>query len=277
MHYLILNIDEQGFLSLHDEEIMKKFVLEEDELLYMKGFLHKLEPVGIGAANLEECLLLQAMTAFPKDDLLFLLIEEHLQDLADRRWGQIAKQLHVSIQEINEAYERIKMLNPRPASAMSDMEPAYVTPDLSIQFDEYEHNYIIQLHDHYIPNIHFNFNYTNSLPSTGEVSTYVQDHFKKFQWLKKSISQRRDTIMKIMNVIITHQKDFFRDGFRALKPLTLKDIAEEINMHESTVSRATANKIVQTPLGTMELKQFFSTKLHTIAGTKHHKPLLKKC
>lgn len=266
LHYLILNINEQGFLTLTEEEIATHFDLNMETVEANRNLLFRLEPIGIGATDVTECLLIQAQMLFPEDAILHRIIEDYLKALAEKKWQKIAKELNIELRDVKMAFEKIQTLNPRPAAIFESTKTDYVTPDIVVTFDETEQIHTVQLNDHYIPSMHFNRAYTEELPNTKEVSQYVQGNFKKFEWLQKSIMQRRDTIIKIMEVIIRHQAAFLKDGFRSLKPLTLKDVAEEIDMHESTVSRATANKIVQTPTGTFELRHLFSTKLATSDG-----------
>lgn len=266
LHYLILNINEQGFLTLTLEEIAAHFNLDTETAEAKRKLLFSLDPTGIGAADVKECLLIQAQAMFPEDAVLYGIIKDHLKSLAEKQWQKIAKAMGIELREVKAVFEKIQTFNPRPAAIFESARIDYVTPDIVVTFDETEQMHRVQLNDHYIPSLHFNRAYTEELPDTKEVSQYVQGNFKKFEWLQKSIMQRRSTIIKIMEVIIRHQEAFLKDGFRSLKPLTLKDVAEEIEMHESTVSRATANKIVQTPSGTFELRHLFSTKLATSSG-----------
>lgn len=266
IHYLILNINEQGYLTIEDEEICKHFNINELELKKAKNILHQLEPKGIGASNLAECLLIQAKVMYPNDHLLFSLIEHYLQLIADKQWEKIEKQLNISLDKVKELYDKIQTLNPKPGSNLSAGKVDYVLPDIFVVLNDKNNTYSIQLNDYYLPTLTFNEQYSSGLINSKELRPYVREQFKKFEWLQKSIEQRRSTILKIMNVIISKQWKFLQNGFSSLKPLTLKEVADEINMHESTVSRATANKIVQTPVGTFELRHLFSTKLTTQTG-----------
>src|SRR5699024_8235747 len=164
-----------------------------------------------------------------------------LQDLADRRWEEISKTCHTSLEKIQNVFQTIQTFNPRPAMGFATTNINYTTPDLTIAYTE-EDELTIQLHEHNIPTLYFNRDYMPSVSKTKELSQYVQHQFKQYEWLQTSIEQRRSTILKIMRVIVERQANFFKKGFRHLKPLTLKDVADEIDMHESTVSRATANK-----------------------------------
>lgn len=258
VHYLILNINEQGYLAINDEEVKHQLNVDEVQLKDAKKTLQKLEPTGIGASNLAECLTIQAKKKYPNEALLYRIIENNLQLIADKQWNRLAKKVDISLSEVKIITEKIQTLNPKPAQSFSSTQVDYVTPDIFIHANEKENSYFIQLNDYYVPNVTFNNNYSTNYSK--ELSQYVSTHFKKFEWLQNSIEQRRNTILKIMGVIVNRQQNFLQNGFQSLKPLTLKDVADEIGMHESTVSRATANKIVQTPVGTFELRNLFSTK-----------------
>ncbi len=260
VRFLILNINEVGYLDINEEEIFSHLNIEHELLQHARDVLHDLEPCGIGARNLADCLLIQAKRAYPHDDLLHNVIAHYLQDLADKRWEKIAKQLAVSLHDIQDVFQTIQGFNPRPAMAFDTAKTDYVVPDITVDYD-LNNEFTIQLHEHYLPNIYFNNAYVVQMKQSNELSQYIQQQYKQFNWLQTSIEQRRNTILKIMNVLITYQREFLVKGARFLKPLTLKEVAAEIDMHESTVSRAITNKIIQTPLGIFELRQFFSTKL----------------
>src|SRR5699024_9902001 len=152
----------------------------------------------------------------------------------------------------------------------------YLNPDIIVDIDEDTGDFQVYLNDNYVPEVRFNRDYSNEIASAEQqVSQYVNNHFRRYQWLQNSIQQRRNTILKIMKVLLIEQQDFFTDGLKALKPLTLKEVADLIEMHESTVSRATANKVVQTPQGSFELRKLFSTSLSTASGEKASQTTVK--
>jgi len=267
VQYLILNLDESGYLSLSDEEICSHLQLEPVVVEHAVHTLQGLEPVGIGARNLTECLLLQAEHMYPEDLTLQSIIVDHLEDLANRKWEEIAKQLDIKLVDVKEAYECIQTFDPKPATTISSPHIEYLNPDIIVEIDEDTGDFQVYLNDNYVPEVRFNRDYSNEIASAEQqVSQYVNNHFRRYQWLQNSIQQRRNTILKIMKVLLIEQQDFFTDGLKALKPLTLKEVADLIEMHESTVSRATANKVVQTPQGSFELRKLFSTSLSTASG-----------
>lgn len=266
LKYLILNLDENGYITFNKQDLAKDLQLDElaFESLVLK--LQSLEPIGIGATDLADCLKIQLKFYYPDEILAKKIVKSYLKELANKQWHTISKQENVSMEEIDHAFEIIRSLNPKPAGNFNCVEATYLTPDIILEFDEESEQFIVNLNDHYIPNIKFNQSYTQKNNESNHFDNYVKDQFKKYQWLKNSIEQRRSTIIKIMNVLLTKQTDVFLGGLKKINPLTLKDVAEIIDMHESTVSRATDNKIIQTPAGTFELKQFFSTRLSTSTG-----------
>lgn len=266
LRFLVLNLNENGYLTMTNEEISEFLNISKSEVENARQLLLTLEPIGIGARDVKECLLVQAKEKYRNDELLHAVIENHLQDLADRRWNKIAEHLQISTAEVTQLFEKVRTLEPKPAMNFSGRGINYVTPDIIVEWDEEEDTFEIVLNHHYIPNVRFNKEFVHQLPTSNELKSYVNEHFKKFNWLQQSIEQRRQTIINIMRVVLERQRNFFKEGFRALKPLTLKDVADEIDMHESTISRATANKIIQTPKGTFELRMLFSTVIKTEEG-----------
>src|SRR5699024_4413100 len=210
----------------------------------------------------------------PEDDLLHTLIEENLSSLADKQWMNITNQYNVTLPEINEEFRKIQTLNPLPASIFEEGID-YITPDITVRHNKIDNKYQVQLNDHYVPDINFNRNYADQLSQSKDMSQYIKTHFRNFEWLQRSIMQRRHTITKIMEVVIRHQRLFLNKGVQFLKPLTLKDVATEIDMHESTVSRATSNKIIETPAGTFQLRYLFSTKLSSSTGNNQSQTTVK--
>src|SRR5690625_1897631 len=225
--------------------------------------LQSLEPIGIGAINLVDCLRIQLDYYYPDEDLAKKIVLYYLTELAHKRWQVISTKENVSLQEIDNAFKVIKSLNPKPIRGINEEAVNFVTPDIIVKYDEEIKSFIIKLNDHYIPDIQFN---QISSPESSNENEYIENQFKKYQWLKNSIEQRRQTITKIMHVLLNKQEEFFYQGLKSLNPLTLKEVANLIDMHESTVSRATDNKIIQTPCGTYELKKLFSTRLNSATG-----------
>ncbi|RNF40222.1 RNA polymerase factor sigma-54 [Planococcus salinus] len=255
--FLIYNLDDNGYLPFPEEE-------EATEISYGIQLLQRIGPSGIGARSLKECLLLQLKNDFPGTEVAQRLIQNHLPLLADRKWAKIASLMEIPLSEVKEIHELILQLNPKPCSCIADFSVEYINPDIIVERKKGELSF--RLNDNYLPNIRFNNDYSNLLSQKDETSKYITSQYNNYQWLLNSIEQRRQTITKVVKVILEKQRDFFTGGFADLQPLTLKEIAEEIDMHESTISRATANKAIQTPKGTFDLRLFFTSKLETATG-----------
>lgn len=263
LKFLIYNLDESGYLRLSTDPSSP---VEYDDATIEKGIhlLQQIGPSGIGARNLQECLLLQITSLYPENQLARQLVENYLDLVADRKWNDIASKLKISMTQVKELHDFILELNPRPCSLIADFEPEFMTPDIIVQWKDEKLTF--HLNDGYLPSIQLNKDYMPHLQAKNDVSKYLQHQHKSFQWLLSSIEQRRNTIIKIVTVLLEKQKAFFTKGFSSLQPLTLKEVADEIEMHESTVSRATANKVIQTPHGTYELRNLFTSKLETADG-----------
>ncbi|QUW21384.1 RNA polymerase factor sigma-54 [Sporosarcina sp. Marseille-Q4063] len=259
--FILYNIDDNGYFNLTENDFAS---FDEAEITRGIHLLQQLGPIGIGARNLKECLLLQITYEFPQQKLAESLIKNHLDLLANRKWNEIASGMNISLEKVKEITDFIKTLHPKPCVSLSDFSAQYLNPDIIIESKETGISFY--LNDSYLPTIHFTNNYTNTLTSNDETSKYIRDKTASYNWLISSIEQRRQTIIKIMKVIIKKQEAFFTDGFIALKPLTLKEVADEIDMHESTVSRATTNKVLQTPKGSFDLRMLFTSKLEMTDG-----------
>lgn len=269
---IIENLNDDGYLK-------SAFQLEAINIERGIHLLQQIGPSGIGARDLKECLSLQLAYEYPGETLAHAITENHLELLALRKWEEIAKILSAPLDKVKKAADLIKTLDPKPGSALSNFQAQYVMPDIIVKIDGSKISYY--LNDRYLPSIRLNPDYAHFEAADSEAAAYLKEKSKQFEWLVKSIEQRRMTILKIMDVIIKKQEDFFRKGFIALKPLTLKDVAAKIGMHESTVSRATMNKVIQTPAGSFDLRLLFSAKLENAEGIAISqsavKVLLKNC
>lgn len=265
VNYLLQNIDDNGYLQVDEETLQVQLRFSEEAIQSAIEIVQQLEPAGVGARNLAECLTIQAKRLFPEDHLLINLVKNHLTALANRQWEMLAAQYSVSLEDIQRAFVRIQTLDPKPGANLAMEEVEYVEPDVIINYDK--GSFKVHLNDDFIPDIRLSKDYLPYLNRNCELSSYVKRQYKKISWLKRSIEQRRNTILKITQVIIERQLPFFEYGFKGLQPLTLKDVAEAIDMHESTVSRATINKIVQTPKGTFDMRRLFSSSLKRSDGS----------
>ncbi len=257
---LIGNIDDDGYLEVPFEEVVSRSnITDRDEALGMLGLVQHLDPVGCGAQNLQECLGIQARMMAERCPLVELIIERNLPDLEKKDYAKIAKDFSVSKEKVKDAELIIMGLNPKPGRLVSAEETQYVVPDIFVA--EVGGEFVVQVNDEGVPRLRIS-NLYKSLIKSGESNTeakeFVQDKLRAALWLIKSIENRQKTIYKVANSIVKTQQEFFKKGPAFLKPMILKDIANEIGMHESTVSRVTTNKFMHTPIGTFELKYFFN-------------------
>lgn len=222
--------------------------------------LQQIGPPGIGARNLQECLLLQIEE---KDHALQQLIQHGLLQLADRKFTALQKSLQLSKEQLADCINRLQQLTPIPCTMSQENDTLYVKPDIIVFLEDGTLQF--SLNDGSLPNVHLHDSYQNItafLPKTDQ--KYVKQQFKHYNWLIHSLQQRRQTIIQIMSVVLQHQQAFFIHGLSSLKPLTLQDVATQIDMHVSTVSRAIRNKRIQTPVGTYLWKDLFSSKIENM-------------
>ena len=267
---IIGNLDEAGRLTAQLEEIADDAgasVAEVEEVLHViQGF----EPVGIAARDLRECLLIQARHFHPDDELMHAIIDEHISDLERKSYNKIARTQGVSKEEVIEAAKLLTELEPRPAGGFADDEARYITPDIYIR--KMDGEWVATLNEDGLPRLRISRFYRNELAKKkangedDEVKDYIQDKLRGAMWLIRSIHQRQSTIVKVTQSIIKFQHEFFEKGVEHLRPLVLREVADDIEMHESTVSRVTNNKYVYTPRGVFELKFFFNSSITKQGG-----------
>ncbi|WP_377887759.1 RNA polymerase factor sigma-54 [Alkalihalobacillus sp. R86527] len=264
IHYLIDNIDETGYLLTRDQEVISQFRLTDREFEDAVHVLQSLEP-GIGGRNLGECLCLQIHSTSPIDMLARKLARENLKALAQRKFRELSKEYQVNLEDIQLASDVIARLDPRPGLKWYTDKTHYVAPDIIIQ--ENDGTYTIKLLDDDLPSMKISKAYQSF--EKGEVAHYIRGKYQQVNWLIKSIEQRKQTLRSIMEVFIARQSPFLQTGLSELKPFTLKEVAIEAGVHESTVSRAIKNKYVQTPHGLFALKELFTSRLagETDGGT----------
>jgi RNA polymerase sigma-54 factor len=267
--YLVGSLDESGYLTCDLEEVAQTFRTGVDEVGKVLGIIQTFDPPGVGARNLQECLLIQLGARGLEDSLAAKIIRDHFDDFKQKRYPELAKKLKVSIQEIQNQSQVISTLDPKPGFEIVAADPQYVIPDLVV--DKVDDKYVVYLNDKNIPRLRINHVYQEELLKDGkdgdrETKEFIQSRLKSARWLIQTIEQRRRTMVKVMECIVDKQREFFEKGTTYLRPLTLQQVASEINMHESTVSRVTTSKYVQTPRGVFALKFFFSSSLGTQDG-----------
>ncbi|EIT87038.1 RNA polymerase sigma factor (sigma54) [Fictibacillus macauensis ZFHKF-1] len=280
LQYLILNIDDAGYLDVTEEEVKTRFLMNDEQWTTCLHYLHLLEPAGIGARTLRECLLLQLKALHMEGDLSYRIVDGYLEWLGDRKLKQIATALQTTAADVEAAADFIVTLHPRPGHEFTEKEDlAYVYPDLSVI--EEAGVFKLAINEPFTPRVQLHKQYEHLLHNkNNKASSYLQEQYQKYVWLQKSLEQRKNTLVMIAKDIIRQQQDFLRKGPEALVPMTLKDVANRIGMHESTVSRAVKNKWIQTPRGVIALKSFFTTKISThdgeSASSKSAKLAIKK-
>ena len=263
---IIESLNPDGYLPVPLEEVAEMAGGTLAEVEKVLAAIHTFDPLGVGARDLRECLLIQARELYPDDEVVLAIIENHLGDLEKRRYQAIAKKLKVPMEAVGAALEAIQTLEPKPGRAMNDEEPFYITPDIYIY--KVDGEYVIMLNEDGLPKLRVNNFYREALAAgaDSEAKEYVQGKLRSALWLIRSIHQRQRTIYKVTEAIIKFQRDFFDKGIAYLKPLVLRDVAEEVGMHESTISRVTTNKYVHTPQGVFELKYFFNSGINRFQG-----------
>jgi RNA polymerase sigma-54 factor len=263
---IIGNIQNDGYLCADLQEIVTISQSDEENVLRVLKFIQGFEPTGVASRSLKECLMLQAQALSDKNPYVEILIENYLERLEDRYLQKVSSELKVSLDVVLEALEIIKGFCPKPGLLFSSEGIDYVVPDLVVfKTDE---GYDLALNDEGVPNLQISSYYHNLLKTTkeGQTKEYLEDKYRSALWLIKSIDQRRQTIYKVGKSIIKLQKDFLDDGLSYLQPMVLKDVAKDIEMHESTVSRITTNKYIDTPQGVFELKFFFHSGIKSYMG-----------
>jgi RNA polymerase sigma-54 factor len=266
--WILGNLDDSGYLRSSVEEIARQSGVTESIVEIALTKVQELDPPGVAARDLRECLLLQLASLGLDDPLVYRLVDEHLASLQKRDFRAIARALGVSIEEVAAAGHVIARLEPRPGRAFGGDEPIYITPDIYVhKLNDELH---IVLNEDGLPRLRINNLYREVLARDREVAKdtrdYVQDKVRSAMWLIKSIHQRQRTIYKVMQSIIKNQREFFEHGIAHLRPLNLRDVADDIGMHESTVSRVTTNKYAHTPQGIFELKYFFNSSINRVDG-----------
>jgi RNA polymerase sigma-54 factor len=263
---IIGNVDDDGYLGATVEEIASLAGVEPARVEAVLAKVQEFDPPGVCARNLRECLLIQLRQLGLGESLAARIVREHLDMLESRRFEKLARDLGVSVGEVIEAAKVVSSLEPKPGRNFGEGEARYVTPDVHVT--KVGEDYVITLNDDGLPYLRVSNYYRKMLGAdpTGEAKGYIQEKMRAASWLIKSIQQRQRTIYLVTQSIVKFQRDFFERGIAGLRPLVLKDVANDIGMHESTVSRATSNKYVHTPQGTFELKFFFTSSLRAGAG-----------
>ncbi|MEG9295693.1 RNA polymerase factor sigma-54 [Mangrovibacillus sp. Mu-81] len=264
MKDLFNNLDENGYLRIEPEDFMTRNKLQISQMERYITKLHELEPAGIGARSLQECLSLQ-LRRKSASVLALSIIDEHFEDFAAKKWKGIAKEMNVDLTDIQKAADLIQCCHPRPGAGYSDGPAHYIVPELMVNVMG-ENEVAVSLFDGTTVNVMYNDEYKDFLEHhpDKEVGSYLREKEQEFQWLLQSLKQRKQTILKVGKLIVEKQRSFFLTGPATVQPLTLKEVAEEAGVHESTISRAVKGKYMQTPYGIFEMKYFFSAAIKSV-------------
>lgn len=265
---IIGNLNKDGYLDVPLEQIA---ATAEAPLEYVESLLeliHTFDPIGIAARSLSECLLIQARHLGVDTPLVVAIVNDHLNHLENKNYKAISRALKVKYDDVVAAVNIIRSLEPRPGRQFSDETPQYIIPDIYVY--KVDDDFVVVLNDDGMPKLRVNSLYRKSLSKgeklPGDAESFIQDKMRSAAWLIKSIHQRQKTIYKVMESILKYQRPFFEKGIAYLKPMVLRDVAQDIEMHESTISRVTTNKYTYTPQGLFELKYFFNSSIRKSHG-----------
>jgi RNA polymerase sigma-54 factor len=271
--HIIGNLNEDGYFTGSLEEIVKELNFDLEDAEEVLKTMQQMDPLGVCARDLRECLLAQAKVRQPGNKLLKDLISNHLHDIENRNYPNIAKALGVPVEDVYGLTKLILELNPKPGREYaSSSDTQYITPDIYVY--KVGDDYSIVLNEEGIPKLRVSGYYRNLLQQARAEAKqkgvnskeYIQEKLRSAVWLIKSINNRQKTIFRVMESIVKYQRDFFEQGVHALKPMVLREVANDIGVHESTISRVTTNKYVHTPVGIFELKYFFNSGISSGSG-----------
>lgn len=276
--FIIENIDDNGYLTISKHEIAMKLNINKEAASRLLRLVQTLEPLGVGARSLRECLLIQLKQMGKLTETMKAVVLEHLGDIAQNRYQIISKKLNIDMDEVVQICNVIKTLEPKPGRGFAKSDQIlYITPDIEIK--KVSETYEVIIRESAAPRLHISDFYRSILENSApdaEESKYLTEKLQTVLNIMKAIEQRKETLRKVVSAIVEHQREFLDNGVLYLKPLTLKKIAEEIEMHESTVSRAISGKYALTPRGTFPLKYFFSTKMNSSEGEDVSTEQIKK-
>ncbi|HPC47997.1 MAG TPA: RNA polymerase factor sigma-54, partial [Deltaproteobacteria bacterium] len=266
--FIIGNLDGNGYLPLDTPTICAETSSTPEEVETVLAKIQQFDPPGIAARDLKDCLKIQARQLGLENTLVWRIIENHLTDLQTKNYLKIAHELGSTVEDVAQAASIITNMEPRPARDYSDDPPQYIVPDVYVV--KMEGEYVVLLNEDDLPVLKFNREYQEMMKSNSMsklARDYLSECYKSAQWLMKSVQQRQNTLIKVTESIVKFQRDFLDHGISHLKPLVLRDVADDVGMHESTISRVTSNKYVHTCQGTFELKFFFNSGISKSDGS----------
>ncbi|MGO2893099.1 RNA polymerase factor sigma-54 [Enterococcus devriesei] len=262
MLVLVEYVDVNGYLKVDEVEIKEELQASDLQYLDALTLLQQLDPPGVGARDLQECLMLQTEQDDFAPELAYLLLEEAFDKIAKRKFEQLAKEYQISLAQIQQIMDYIRTLNPFPGASFGEQESNFIIPDLTLIREE-DHLEVLSNKRGQL-RLNFQENYFKRLKEQADEETkvYLKEKLQQFEWLNKTLGQRKDTILEVGKIIVQHQSAFFEDKQSALKPLMLKDVAKQLDVHESTISRAINGKYIETDFGVFELRGFFVNKVN---------------
>src|SRR5215510_4020155 len=262
---IIGNLDEDGYLRAEASEIADRCQVSADEVEKVVALVQAFDPPGVAARSIQECLLIQLKSDPNPDPVSVEIVEQYFDDLTKRRYPDIARALKLSLDRVMESVEEIMSLEPKPGRRFGGSDSRYIVPDVVVH--KMGNEYVVVLNEDGIPRLRVNSLYRSLLRSSGdEARAYVEQKLRSAVWLIKSVDQRQRTLRKVTQSIVKFQREFLDKGLPYLRPLSLRDVGEDIGMHESTISRVTTNKYVETPQGLFELKYFFHSGIASGTG-----------
>ena len=264
--YLTNSLDDI-YQSLSQDPALEE--LEPEELKVMQRRIQQFDPVGCCSENLKECLFVQLTQLSSQTPFIHeaqKLIDHHLESLGSRDYTQIMRRTRMKEHQLKEALNLIQSLNPRPGSEVDQSEPEYITPDISVR--KIKESWVVELNSESLPRLRINNGYASMVQraNSSRDNQFMKNQLQEARWFLKNLQSRNETLLKVATKIIDFQRDFLEHGDEAMKPLVLADIAEAVEMHESTISRVTTQKYMHTPRGVYELKYFFSSHVSTDSG-----------
>lgn len=260
MEYLICSLDSRGYFSGELAQVADHFNVSEEKVEELLQDIQELDPAGVGARNLQECLLLQIQRKKNYSDVTVEIIEYYMEEVAKNHLPNIAKKLQVSLEEVQQACEEIRSLNPKPGSSFSDREQLrYISPDAVVV--KLENQFEILINEYQYPGFSISNYYQEMMQSTtdAEAKKYLQEKVQQAQWVSNCISQRSSTLSRVMHLLVERQHEFFLEGPGHKRPMRLVDLAEELDLHESTISRAMRGKYLQCSWGVFPLNYFLTS------------------
>jgi len=264
---IIGNVDDNGFLQATPEEMSMSTGIPQDDFERMLTLIQSFYPPGVGARDLRECLLIQLKREGKQSSLEYKIIAEHMEDLGKRRFPEIARQMGISVEQVQKCANTIAQLEPRPGQIFAEAPQNYILPDVTVE--KINGQYQIILNSEQVPRLRISNTYKDIMAQDGngsEVKDYIRDKIRSGKFLIKSIHQRQQTISNIAHEIVSRQREFLDRGTAYLKPMTMVQIADAVGVHETTVSRAISGKYISTPQGVFEMKYFFTPGYQTASG-----------